>query len=357
MNREKPGPSIVQTGAGTLNPGIRKAFQEDSFQPHPLLGNRHLQTIVPAYFKRPIPGEWPALRGRVFTLFDESQVSCRCLIRNEASPTLLVLHGMGGSGSSRYILGLAEKVLPLGWNLLAPGLYDVSTEGKKPTVFHSGCSRLVEDLVKQARDQLGLSLIFLAGVSMGGNILLKMIGEWSSSPPPWVLGAAAISPLTDLPGSSEIMEEPATLFYRKRFLRKLRKTMLRDAVRYQNYLDSEKVLQAGTIREFDEAFTVPLSGFSSVDEYYGTQSSGPLLGLISVPTLIIHSLDDPILTSWALLADSARNNPCLAICLTAKGGHVGFFSRHAGQGRYWAEARIADFASRLPEQPKCPAAS
>ena len=356
MNREEPGPSMVQTGGGTLNPGLRKAFEEDSFQPHPLLGNRHLQTIVPAYFKRPMPDGWPSARDKVFTLFDESQVSCRCLIRNEASPTLLVLHGMGGSGSSRYIRGLAEKVLPLGWNLLAPSLYDVSTTGKKPTVFHSGCSRLVEDLLKQARKRLGLGSMFLAGVSMGGNILLKMIGEWDSSPPPWVLGSAAISPLTDLQGSSAIMEKPATLFYRKRFLRKLRNTMLRDAIRYQNYLDSEKVLQAVTIREFDEAFTVPLSGFSSVDEYYGTQSSGPLLGRISVPTLIIHSLDDPLLTSSALQDDAARNNPRLAVCLTEKGGHVGFFSRDSGFSRYWAEARIFDFLSRLPGKARFPEA-
>lgn len=324
---------------------MENRFEKDSFVPFALLRNGHLQTIAASRIKRPCPGDWGELRVEKFTLYDSSQVLCRYLIRNPEAPTLFILHGMAGSHNSRYIMGLTEKTRRLGWNAVFPDMYDVSTSGKPPTVFHSGCSSLINDLLLQAREKLELQQVMLAGVSMGGNILLKMIGEWGASAPGWVLAAAAISPLTDLPGSTRLMERPSTFIYRKRFLKKLRNSMLRDAVRYQKYLDPGRVIQARTIRQFDEAFTVPLSGFSSVEEYYETQSSRHLLGSIRLPLYIIHSLDDPLLTSTALESGPARNNSSITICLTRRGGHVGFLatSHDPGGDRHWAEARIIDY--------------
>ena len=324
---------------------MENRFEKDSFVPYPLLRNGHLQTIAASRIKRPEPGDWNDLRTERFTLFDNSEVLCHGLIRNPEAPTLFILHGMAGSHNSRYIMGLAEKTRRLGWNAVFPDMYDVSTSGKPPTVFHSGCSSLISDLLRQASERLELKQVLLAGVSMGGNILLKMIGEWGASAPEWVLAAAAISPLTDLPGSTILMERPATFIYRRRFIRKLRNSMLRDAVRYQKYLDSEKVLQARTIRQFDEAFTVPLSGFSSAEEYYETQSSRLLLGEIRLPLFIVHSLDDPLLTSTALESGAARNNSSITLCLTKRGGHVGFLASgpDPGRDRHWAENRILDY--------------
>ena len=320
-------------------------FEKDSFVPFPLLRNGHLQTIAASRIKRPAPRDWDELRVEKFTLYDSSEVLCRYLVRNPDAPTLFIFHGMAGSHNSRYILGLSEKTRLLGWNAVLPDMYDVSTSGKPPTVFHSGCSGLMNDLLRQARERLELKRLVLAGVSMGGNILLKMIGEWGASAPGWVLAAAAISPLTDLPGSTLLMERPSTFIYRRRFIKKLQNSMLRDAVRYQRYLDAEKVTQARTIRQFDEAFTVPLSGFSSADEYYETQSSRHLLDSIRLPLYIVHSLDDPLLTSTALESPEARNNPCITLCLTKRGGHVGFLScgSDPGRDRHWAENRVLDY--------------
>lgn len=326
---------------------MKSEFEKDTFKPHPLLWNGHLQTLVPSYMKRPFPFDWARVRETTITLYDNSQVVSRYLVRDKSAPTLLILHGMGGSSRSRYVLGLIEKTGYLGWNVFSPSMYDVSTSGKKPTVFHSGCSALISDLLYKAREGLGLNMFLLSGFSMGGNILLKMIGEWGSSHPEWVRGAAVISPLTDLPGSARVMERPSTLIYRKGFIRKLHNSMLRDAVRYQHYLDTSKVLKARTIREFDEAFTVPLSGFSSADEYYRTQSAWNLLSSIRIPTYIVHSRDDPILTCRALESEAVKGNEQITLCLTGKGGHVGFFAAPGRPDRYWAEARILDFLADL----------
>ncbi len=317
-------------------------YDTDSFQPHPLLRNGHLQTIVPSYLQRPVPEDWEKSGEKTFILWDGSAVSCRYLIRNSSAPTLFALHGMAGSNRSRYIRGQFEKTRLLGWNFFSPSLYDVSRSRKKPTIFHSGCSSHVNDLLHQAKKKLDLEVVLLSGVSMGGNILLKMLGEWGPSYPDWVLGAAAISPLTDIPGSCLRLEAPSAYIYRKRFVRNLQDTMLRDAVRYQGYLNSENVLKARSIHQFDEAFTAPLSGFASPEEYYETQSSQGLLSSIRLPTYIIHSLDDPILTCQALQSQDVQDNPSITLCLTKRGGHVGFFSSRPEE-RYWAEGRIMEY--------------
>lgn len=320
-------------------------FETDTFIPHPLLKNAHLQTMVTSRIKRPLPDDWDQVKTKKITLFDNSEILCRYLIRDPGAPTLFILHGMAGSHRSRYVLGLTEKSRILGWNAVFPDMYDVSTFGKPPTVFHSGCSRLLDDLLRQVAAELSLTRVFISGVSIGGNILLKMIGEWGSSYPEWVTAAAVISPLTDLPGSTLLLELPSTVVYRRRFLKKLRNSMLQKAVRYQKYLDAGEVLKARTIRQFDEAFTVPLSGFGSADEYYETQSSQHVLSSIQVPTYIVHSKDDPLLTCTALESDSVQKNPFITLCFTEKGGHVGFLaSRPDGdRGRHWAENRILDY--------------
>jgi len=332
---------------------MENSLTEDNFKPHPLLWNGHLQTIIPSKLKRPLPGDWDNVREMRFQLFDGSEVSCRYLERNLAAPTLFILHGMGGSNRSRYILGLMERSRPQGWNVFCPSMYDISETKRKPTVFHSGCSRMIDDLLKKAARKLEFGEVLLSGVSMGGNIILKMIGEWGGALPENVKGAAVISPLVDLPGSADKMEQHSTFIYRHSFLKKLRATMVRQAVRYQHYADLERVNRARTLRQFDAAFTAPLSGFASVDEYYSTQGSEAVLEDISIPTCIVHSLDDPVLTSRALHTGGAVNNPEITVCLTRKGGHVGFLSaRPEGErGSYWAENRVIDFLDRVSTIP------
>jgi uncharacterized protein len=328
---------------------MKSRFETDCFVPHPLLWNGHLQTIIPARIKRKQPADWSEFKEITFTLYDDSEITSRYLIRDIAAPTLLILHGMAGSNQSRYVRGLVENTRFLGWNVFCPNMYDVSVKKKKPTVFHSGCSSLINDLLCQAVDRLNLKRVFLSGVSMGGNILLKMIGEWGSAYPDWVHGAAVISPLIDLPGSSFKLEQPSASVYRRRFVKKLKRSMISQAVIYQKYADLEQVQQARTLRQFDEAFTVPLSGFNSVDEYYATQSSNRVLAEIRIPSYIIHSKDDPVLTSHFLSSDIVVNNPELTVCLTEKGGHVGFmtYRPEGSRGRYWAENSVIDFLNQI----------
>lgn len=324
-------------------------FEKDSFTPHPLLPGGHLQTVVPSYLKRPLPPVWNRVREQVVTLEDQSELAFRYLLQDPKAPTMMVLHGMGGSSRSRYVIGLLTRASVLGWNFIAPSLYDVSAAPRKPTVFHSGCSSQVFEFLTKVRTLLRLNRFLLSGVSMGGNILLKLVGEWESSVPEWVEGAAVISPLNDLSESAVKMENYATIFYRRWFVRKLQRTMFREDSRYREYVDLEQVFQARSIREFDQAFTVPLCGFASPDDYYRTQSARQWLGGIRVPTYILHSLDDPILTSGALQSPAVQENSSITLCLTRRGGHVGFFSSGPPEDRYWAEARIIEFFRMVTE--------
>lgn len=329
----------------------RALFAERPFDPHPLLLNGHLQTIVASQQRRKFSWGQDDVHDLDLELQDGTVVSSHLRIQDANRMTLIVVHGMAGSSQSEYMQALAYKASLEGWNSILFDLYDIRSNPSQRTIFHAGSSPKIRELVNSSADELGLKRIALVGVSMGGNMVLKLLGEWGEDRPDTLLGAAVISPLTDLTESWKMLDLRASnLFYRRYYVNRLKKLALSRFQDRREEIDLSRLESLRTIRDFDKVVTVPAGQFESVDEYYQQASSAPLLHAIRLPTLIIHSKDDPFLPWRPLTYPQVAANPNLMICLTRKGGHVGFIERkNINIDRSWAENRTIDFLRILSD--------
>ncbi len=252
---------------------------------------------------------------------------------------------MSGSNRSAYMLGLSHKAYRRGWNSLLLDLYDRSGS---PRIFHAGSSKEVWALIEAFRSSKRLADILIAGVSMGGNILLKLAGEAGADHPPWLRGIGVISPLVDLTASWRLLEHRSNWVYRQYYVRRLKDLALRNLSDLRREIDPDRLRRVRSIRQFDEVVTVPLSDFSDVSEYYREASAAPWLDRVDVPALVIHSRDDPFLPFQPLLREGLARHPSLTVVLTDHGGHVAFIEdRCIDLDRSWAENRLIDFFSFL----------
>jgi len=250
---------------------------------------------------------------------------------------------MGGSARSIYMQALSHKAYREGWNCHLLNLYNVNLELDPPHIFHAGASDGIRSAIEQIAQLPTTESILLTGFSLGGNILLKLLGSCGMGFPEKVVGAAAVSPLVDLTTSWQILEKPANTIYRRHFVKGLKNILRLKSDYLRDFVDLDSLMEIRTIREFDELFTAPLGGFTDADDYYRKASSIQCLGDIRVPTLILHSRDDPLLPWEPLSVPEANANPALLIHLTKHGGHVAFleWKRH-DIDRSWAENRVID---------------
>ena len=337
-----------------MNPllvGAENHLGDNPFLPHRWLRNGNLQTVVGSQQRRQFPWGWAKCKTDRLELGNGSQVDVTYLVRDARRPTLIAIHGMAGSSQSLYMQALSHKAFRQGWNFALPSLYNVEPHPSRPKIFHAGCSREIEDIIKIFSRRHSLRALVLVGVSMGGNIVLKMLGEWGKDCPGFVRAAAAISPLVDLMSSWSILDQRSNLLYRWYYLRRLRRLALRRSNLMGRFLDMDKLKRVNTIRAFDELFTAPLSGYQGAFDYYQKVSSISVLPRINVPTLVIHSKDDPLLPWQPLARPEISQNHSLLVHMTRHGGHVAFIARAPGQDvdRAWAENRVIDFFSIAAE--------
>ena len=316
------------------------------FRPRRWLGNAHLQTLVTTRMKRNFDWGWSRCEECWIRLEDGSQVRAVCVVAGPEAPTLIAVHGMAGSSNSTYMQGLSHKAYREGWNTVLLNLYNRNLTQIPPQIFHAGASRELGEIVGQLVQTLGAGGdLVLVGVSMGANMLLKMLGEWGSELPFRVRAVAMMSPLVDLTSSWQLMEKFSNRIYQVHFVGSLKQLVRSRESYWKGFVDVSSVLKVRTIREFDEAFTAPVCGFRDADDYYRQASAAPLLGRIRVPTLIIHSADDPFLPWQPFGHRSVLESPNLLVELTPRGGHVGFLEqdRHQDIDRLWAENRMIDY--------------
>jgi predicted alpha/beta-fold hydrolase len=241
--------------------------------------------------------------------------------------------------------GFLHKAFREGWNAVLLNLYDLNLSGNRPVIFHSGSSRELEGIVNRVLDLDPCGTLVLVAVSMGGNILLKLLGEWGEGVPDQVRAAAVISPLVDLVASWDTLDRFTNRHYRWHYVHGLRQVVRRNERDLAKHIDVEGIRNIKSIREFDEIFTSVLGGFRDAFDYYRRASALPWLGKIRVPTLVLHSKRDPILPWGPLMTAGLRENPNVLLWLSREGGHVGFIE-HEGPDidRNWAENRIIDYA-------------
>lgn len=263
-------------------------------------------------------------------------------------PVVLVLHGLEGSAGSGYVLQTLRELAARGLRGVALNFRTCGGEmNRLPRFYHSGETGDVAWILDHLAERFPGAPLGAVGFSLGGNVLLKHLGERGAEAR--VAAAAAVSVPFDLGAGARALERGVGRLYVGLFLRSLRRKYRRKRELIGEALDARRVLSARTFREFDDAATAPLHGFRDADHYYASCSSARFLEAVRVPTLLLHSADDPFLPAEALPRAAVEGNPALVDGFTGRGGHVGFVG---GPGpwapEFWAEAEAARFlAERL----------
>lgn len=264
---------------------------------------------------------------------------------------LILLHGLEGSVRSHYAQGILWQAHRRRWNAdLLIFRTCGKTESRTPRMYHSGETTDVAWVVDKIVSEDPSARLGLVGVSLGGNVLLKFLGERGSSLPTQVRAAAAISVPFDLEKSSRFIDSGFSRLYQWHFLRTLRRKAHAKLDQFPHLADRERVQSAGTMFEYDDAMTAPVHGFRDAADYYAKSSSLHFIKSIAVPTLLLSAVDDPFLPPPVLDEVKARaaGNPHIEVEFHPRGGHVGFI---AGSNPlhpiYYAEERAADFVSQF----------
>jgi predicted alpha/beta-fold hydrolase len=263
------------------------------------------------------------------------------------APRLLILHGLEGTVRSHYAGGLLQEAKQRGWAadlLIFRSCGDELNRALR--LYHSGETEDLDFVVRRLITEDPLRPFFIAGVSLGGNVLLKWLGEQGERVPEQLRGAAAVSVPFDLARGSRHLDRGFSRFYQAHFLRSLRRKALGKSIRYPDVIRPEVVLRARTLYDFDDLVTAPVHGFRDAADYYARSSSLPFLARIRTPTLLLSARDDPFLPNEVLdeVRDVARTNPSLHLEFVERGGHVGFISGSLPwRPFYYAEWRVAEF--------------
>lgn len=270
------------------------------------------------------------------------------------TPRLLLLHGLEGTIRSHYLQGMLAEAKRLGWAadvLLFRGCNGVIP--RAPRLYHSGETTDLDHVVRRLVAEHAGQPLVAAGFSLGGNVLLKWLGERGRDLPAELRAAAAVSVPFDLARGSRQIERGFARMYTWSFLRSLRVKALAKLVQDGPLFDEVRLRAATTLYEFDDAVTAPLHGFDDAADYYARSSSLLFLAGVRRPTLLLSARDDPFLPREVLdeVALVARGNDCLAVDVTEHGGHVGFVGgRWPWRPVYQAEARVFGFLrAHLPD--------
>ena len=318
-----------------------------TFEPSWWLPGPHGQTLG-ARFLRPKRGprvrrvRWDTPDGDFLDLdfVDETGLRDDVLV--------LLLHGLEGSSGSGYILETARRLAGHGIASAAINFRSCSGElNRGLRLYHSGETGDLAWVVERLRSDRPDRRLAASGVSLGGNVLLKYLGETRSAS--GLEAAAAWSVPFDLAAGARFMEHGFSRIYVRRLLRSLKGKCRARRDELGPLIDLGRTLDAATFWEFDDAATAPLHGFDGADDYYARSSCGRFIPGIDVPTLVIHARDDPFVPASAIPETALHDNPSIMPVITDHGGHVGFVSGLMPlRADFWAEDLIAGWlADRL----------
>ena len=270
------------------------------------------------------------------------------------SPRLVLLHGLEGSPRSHYARGLMAEAARRGWAadlLIFRGCGADLNRARR--FYHSGETTDLAWVVDRLTHEDPSRPLLFAGVSLGGNVLLKWLGESAEEVDPRIVAAAAVSVPFDLGRSSRHIDRGFSRIYQRHFLRSLRRKALAKLERYPNLVERSALEGARTLYEFDDVVTARIHGFESADDYYRRSSAIAWIDRVRVPTLLLSAIDDPFLPRDVLddVAGIAALNPYLVAEFPSHGGHVGFVGGSIPlKPFYYAEWRVGEFlAARLAE--------
>ena len=320
------------------------------FVPRRWLQGGHRQTIASAYLPR--ESHLPPPEERLFSVEPEVQVLCHCNWQPDrhSCATLIVVHGLEGSTDSLYMVGTGSKAWLRGWNVVRMNMRNCGgSEHLTPTLYNCSMSADVGAIVRTLIDEDRLTSIALAGFSMGGNLVLKLAGEWGREAPPQLRAVTAVSPIIDLSISASALHDWQNRLYEMRFLLGLRRRYRTKAVRYPDRYRSYPRWATRSLRHFDDLITAPYGGFRDAEDYYERAGSARVIDRIAIPTLIIHSLDDPFIRLSPETRNKILANTNIRYIETAHGGHCAFLADPIGYDGRWAENKLLDFIAEFTQ--------
>jgi predicted alpha/beta-fold hydrolase len=314
-----------------------------SFQPRRGLSNGHLQTIVGNFLPRPAFHLPTVAEAVEVDPADGSRVLCHCHWQPESVRaerlTAILVHGLEGSSDSRYMQGIAARAWAAGMNVVRMNMRNCGgSDALTPTLYHSGLSADVGAVVDRYTVQFGLRRVALVGYSMGGNLVLKLAGEWGNRPP--LAAVATVCPAVDLAAGADALHEPANRLYEAHFLRRLMQRFRRKAALFPAVYQTAGIGPVRSIREFDGKIVARYCGFRDASDYYYRAASARVVDRIAVPTLILHAQDDPFIRLFPDTRARLLANPCITFVEPRHGGHCAFLGRGAGDEIHWAEAAV-----------------
>ena len=338
--------------------GTSQTFEDTRpFTPRRWLHGGHVQTLASFLIQRRF--RVPAPEERLIEVAPGVQVLCHCHWQADRTHalTIVIVHGLEGSSESQYMLGVTEKALAAGMNVVRYNQRNCGgTDALAPVLYHSGLSSDVAAVAREFIARDGISRLALVGFSMGGNLVLKLAGEWGAQAPPQFRAVAACCPAIDLATSSDTLHEFSNRLYEKYFLWALHRRMIQKARLFPGHFDVERLRGIRSLREFDDKVTAYYCGFTGVADYYDRASAAHVVDKIAAPALILHAANDPFIRITAETRRKISSNPHITFVETEDGGHCAFVGSPArlptgagngSDGRYddgyWAEREIVNF--------------
>jgi predicted alpha/beta-fold hydrolase len=265
---------------------------------------------------------------------------------SQNSPLVVLFHGLEGCSTSPYAHALMSRVRDIGWTGVVVHFRGCSGEPNRlARAYHSGDSAEIDWMLQRLRQEHPQRAIHAVGISLGGNALLKWLGERAQSAAQIVSRAAAVSAPLDLMAAGEALGRGFNLVYTRAFLSTLKRKSLAKLALHPNLYDAAAVRAARTLRAFDDIVTAPLHGFRDTDDYWTRASSKPWLSHIAVPTLIVNARNDPFLPERALPSQQDVSS-WVTLDFPSDGGHVGFVAGRFPGDIEWLPRRIIEFFER-----------
>jgi predicted alpha/beta-fold hydrolase len=311
----------------------------------PLFRNPHLLTIAGNYWRRRLDEHRFPVESRLI----ETEPGVQVLVHSQRPPgapsaELILVHGLEGSSGAGYARSLAQAALEAGF---AAHRYNMRSCGgtehlSGKTLYHSGQTGDLLAFIRQLKPR---APVFLAGFSLGGNVVLKLAGELGEAAKDLIAGVSAISAPIDLGACVKQLDRRSNIIYSRRFVSRLKERIQLKEKLTPGLFQLADLPAVKTIYDFDDRFTAPAFGFGTADNYYATQSSNQFLDRIRVPALLVQAKDDPLIPFEVYQHPSFSRNPYLRLLAVEHGGHLGFLSK--ARPRFWLDEVLLEWMEQV----------
>lgn len=327
----------IQSHDGETNTSLKNnAFIRKEYKPPALLFNAHLETIFPSLF-RDVKLE-PYQRERIES--NDHDFLDLDWLTQQSKKLVIISHGLEGNTNRSYVKGMSRAFFTNGFDTLAWNYRGCGEEiNKQLRFYHSGATDDLDCVIQHANNKKQYEAIYLIGFSLGGNLILKYLGE--RTPHSIIKKSIVFSVPLNLHSSCLQISKPSNWIYSNRFLKSLKNKIIQKSKLMQG-IDLKGMDKINSLIQFDDHYTAPLHGYRNALDYYKQCSSLYFLKDISIPTHIVNAQNDPFLSEDCYPVEQLKNHSSITFESPKHGGHVGF-AQFNKNGLYWSEERALDF--------------